>query len=281
LQVATNAGLSGAGTTASPLAVSFGGSGSASTVARSDHTHASLLGEGRDNPATSCAALLTSRPGIASSFYWLRPSTVTVPFRSYCDMTTDGGGWTLVWSNLRGKRGKPMTELQWAAAINTVPLYSSGEMVPDLESFMVYTGLKHWPALAPNNLLRYSWANDYGSAIDQSYRCTFAFTGTNYILGLIGCTQLVGTVPPGLFGSHNNRPFSTYDRDNDSDSGANCATFYANTPFWYAACWSGSINGGGEIPSTDHANGAYWTSSAVGWGTDNGQGGGNGWMFVK
>jgi hypothetical protein len=47
-----------------------------------------------------------------------------------------------------------MTELQWAAAINTLPLYSGGEVVPDLESFMVYTGLKHWRPLVPNRLLR-------------------------------------------------------------------------------------------------------------------------------
>ena len=282
MQVAANEGLSGAGTTASPLAVSFGGNGSAGTVARSDHTHSasSLLGEGRDNPAESCAALLTARPGIASNFYWLKPETSAVPFRSYCDMVTDGGGWTLVWSNLRGRRGKPMSELQWATAINTLPLYSSGEVVPDLESFMVYTGLKHWTELAPNSLLRYSWANDYGSPIDQSYRCTFGFTEPNYALGLIRCTQLVGDVAPGLFTRHNNRSFSTYDRDNDTYA-ENCAALYGDTPFWYDSCWTGSISGGGENEGEANFNGAYWMNDTNAWGTDDGQGAGNGWMFVK
>ena len=145
---------------------------------------------------------------------------------------------------------------------------------------MVYTGLRHWPALAPNNLLRYSWANDYGSPIDQSYRCKFGFTSPNYVLGLLNCTQLVGNTVPGLFTYHNNLPFSTYDRDNDGGT-SNCAALYTNTPFWYSNCWSGSINGGGEIPTINHTNGAYWTGDFAGWGTDNGAGGGNGWMFVK
>jgi len=173
-----------------------------------------------------------------------------------------------------------MTELQWTAAINTSPLYS-GDLVPDLESFMVYTGLRHWSALAPNSLLRYSWANEYGSPIDHSYKCTFGFTGTNYTLGLIGCTQLVGSVVPGLYSYHNNRPFTTYDRDNDADTSVNCATNYSNSPFWYGVCWSGSINGGGETSQGAYMNGAHWVGSTGTWGADNGTGAGNGWMFVK
>ena len=280
MQIATNSGLSGAGTIASPLAVSFGGNGSASTAARSDHSHPPLLGEGRDNPATSCAALLTARPGLASNVYWIKPSTAAVPFRAYCDMMTDGGGWTLVWSNLRGRRGKPVTDLQWTAALRTAPLYA-GDVSADLESFMVYTGLMHWPSLAPHSLLRYSWANDYGSPIDQSYKCTFGFTGANYILGLTGCTQLVGNVVPGLFSYHNNRPFSAYDRDNDAHPDLNCAAYHAGTPFWYHSCWSGSINGGGETSGGAYSNGAHWSGSTGDWGLDNGTGAGNGWMFVK
>jgi hypothetical protein len=278
-QVITGASLTGSGSSSSPLAVSFGGTGSANTAARSDHTHRSPLGEGADNPATHCVELLTQRPGIASDFYWLKPSTTSKPFRAYCDMVTDGGGWTLVWSNLRGMRGKPATELQWNTAINTPPIYS-GAQAADPESFMVYTGLKHWTALAPGRLLRYSWADDYGSQIDQSYRCTFALTGTMYTLGLSGCTQLVGSVVPGLFSHHNNNPFSTYDRDNDSHS-INCAALYSETPFWYSTCWYGSINGGGEAEGDGHFNGAHWIGDVRAWGTDDGVGAGNGWMFVK
>src|SRR5262249_39651322 len=107
---------------------------------------------GGPNPAAAnCAALLAARPGIASGVYWIKPSTASDAFRAYCDMTNEGGGWTLVWSNLRGGRGKPFTEMQFKAAVNTLPRVE-GVMGADLESFIVYTGLKHWDALGPNSV---------------------------------------------------------------------------------------------------------------------------------
>jgi hypothetical protein len=84
-----------------------------------------------------------------------------------------------------------------------------------------------------------------------------------------------------LFTDHNGRPFTTYDRDNDAYGPANCATSYSNSPFWYGACWSGSINGGGEWSGSGYLNGAYWTGSDNFWGTDSGTGAGNGWIFVR
>src|SRR3954468_20002876 len=120
-------------------------------------------GDGPNTAATSCAALLGARPGVASGVYWLKPTTASDAFRAYCDMTNEGGGWTLVWNNLRGGRGKPFREIQSKAAVNTLPRVS-GELGTDLESFIVFTGLKHWTALAPGGQIRTDWAPDYGAA---------------------------------------------------------------------------------------------------------------------
>jgi fibrinogen beta/gamma subunit family protein len=237
-------------------------------------------GEGPNTAATSCAALLAARPGIASGAYWLKPSTASDPFRAYCDMTNEGGGWTLVWSNLRGGRGKPFTELQWKNAINTLPRVA-GTMGQDLESFIVYTGLKHWTALAPGNQLRTDWAPDFGAAIDQRYICAFSFTDLStyqITFNLPTCRQPVGSVVPGLVGYSNNAKFSAYDVNNTG--GAACAPSYTNAPWWYVSCWSGSMVGGGEL-SQGHANGAFWTGSGSAWGAPGGTGGGNGWIYVK
>jgi hypothetical protein len=235
------------------------------------------LGESQTNPATSCNALLTARPGLASGVYWLKPSSSSTSFQTYCDMVTDGGGWTLVWSNLRGGRGKLTTEMQWNAAINTVTKVR-GQLSTDTESFEVYTGLKHWTPLAPSGLIRYTWSPNYNTAPTQSWRARFTLNAAaNYTISLSASTQLVGAVTPGLLTLHNNRPFSAY----DAGPNTGCANNYSETPWWYESCWSGSISGGGEYSETGYFNGAYWTGSATAWGTADGNGAGNGWIFVK
>ena len=234
----------------------------------------------KTNPGLSCWDIRAKSPFAVDGVYWLDPDGggPITPFEALCDMSTDGGGWTLVWSNLRGGTGKFETSMNWATATKTQPLVK-GAMGTDKEKFQVYTGLDLWIEMLQlgQGELRYTWANDFGSAIDQAAMCKVTLNaGAGYTIGLSSCKQLVGSAMMGLVSYHNNRAFRTIDND-----ATGCSKQYSSTPWFYVGCWDGSINGGGQNSGGNYYNGAYWVGSAQQWGADNGQGAGNGWIWVR
>ena len=57
-----------------------------------------------DQAATSGLALRQGYPGYTSGTYWLKPTSGSTPGLAFVDMTTDGGGWTLVYETVTATR---------------------------------------------------------------------------------------------------------------------------------------------------------------------------------
>lgn len=136
--------------------------------------------------------------------------------------------------------------------------------------------IKHWEHLSPNKKIRYDWA-PVEDHVTHSAECTFSLDGPQYTTNFVDCKLLKGDVMPGIFTTHNQRPFQTIDNRINV-----CPTYYSSTPWWYVHCWSGNINGGGENFGHGHYNGAFWLGARQSWASiGSHQGAGNGWIYVQ
>ncbi|XP_067261674.1 tenascin isoform X5 [Chanodichthys erythropterus] len=161
------------------------------------------------------------------------------PVRVYCDMTTDGGGWMVF---LRRQSGKVDFNRNWRN-------YSTG---------FGDTNDEFWLGLS--NLHKITTAGQYEIRVDlrDGQESVFAVYD-KFSIGdprsryKIQIGSYSGTAGDSL-SYHQNRPFSTYDNDNDI-AVTNCALSYKGA-FWYKNCHR--VNLMGKYGDSSHSKGINW-----------------------
>ena len=162
-----------------------------------------------------------------SGVYTINPDNQT-EFKVYCDMDTDGGGWTVIQHRFDGSVS---FNRSWAD-------YERG--------FGNKTG-EYWLGLSYIHRLTTSASQDLRVDMEDfeggsAYACYTTFTvgndASSYRLLVSGYS---GTAGDSLT-SHSGAGFSTKDRDNDKSNG-NCMSRFKAGPWWHYNCFRSSLNG--------------------------------------
>ncbi|XP_048751394.2 ficolin-1-like [Ostrea edulis] len=146
----------------------------------------------------------------------------------YCDMTTEGGGWTIIQKRIDGS----------TSFYRTWDNYKTGFGEPS-KNYWIGNDAIHNLTKANNQELRVDITMNSGEKVYAKYSIFRVGDETSkYRIIINGFSGTAGDGFVGLDG----RKFSTHDNDNDSSGRTNCASLYGSA-WWYAGCGFSDLNG--------------------------------------
>jgi len=174
------------------------------------------------NLPKDCAEIHSKKSGV----YTIYPGG---PAQVYCDMSTDGGRWTVIQRRMDGTVNFYRPWAQYKAGFGD----ASGEYWLGLENMHLLTKDKPYE-------LRVDMEDFEGKKVFE-FHSTFSVgsEATGYKLLVAGYKKVGGAGDSLSF--HNGRKFSTFDKDQDAHK-ENCAVTYYGA-FWYKNCHRANPNG--------------------------------------
>ncbi|XP_039988838.1 proteoglycan 4-like isoform X1 [Xiphias gladius] len=174
------------------------------------------------------------RGATKSGVYLVTPDIRSKSFPVFCDMELGGGGWTLL---QRRQDGSVSFNRTWAE-------YRSGFGDLDGGEFWLGNNMIHLLTRHRDMVLRVE-LEDFDGAMEYAEYKQFKVASERLRYRLtLGVYS--GTAGDALRFSksydHNNRPFTTPDRDNDRYPSGNCGAYYSSG-WWFDACMAANLNG--------------------------------------
>ena len=201
-----------------------------------------------DMPPRDCSEL---HEGAQSGIHLIQPGLdrSQLPVAAYCDLETDGGGWTVI-QRRADIQPRQDFSLGWSA-------YSDGFGQLDAE---FWWGLeKVWRLTGPRDRqyeLRVDLADFDGERRHAIYRVfRVASEADGYRLFVAGYTGDAGD----SLSPHIGEKFSTPDRDEDSSTSKHCAQKY-KAGWWFIFCYYSNLNGPYLSGQQDKHGGINWHS---------------------
>ena len=122
-------------------------------------------GSGPDCPGVDCDDILDQDNSAADDIYWIDPGSTGTPFEIFCDMTNDGGGWTLA-ANLDdtddpffGGHSAPFYDTEWVSAWEGTGTLNPDEIATFDDDLTVSAKYRTWSEMTVSDV-RIAYKND-------------------------------------------------------------------------------------------------------------------------
>jgi len=199
--------------------------------------------------AHDCSDIQHYESGAQSGVYTIVIGPDDKAIQVYCDMTTNGGGWTVFQLRQDGSVDFYRNWADYASGFGDV----AGEQWLGNDNLAVLTGSKRY-------VLRVDLTDNNKQSVYAEYD-NFTVSGSSDKYTLTSLGSYTGDAGDSL-AYHKGMKFSTNDQDNDADSRSWCAKDW-HGGWWYKDCYSANLNG--EYNSADVAKSLIWATDWDGW----------------